>query len=138
MDMRIELIFVPVTDVDRAIDFYVTNAGFELDIDVRVDENTRFVQLTPPGSACSIAIGEGITDMVPGSMRGIQVVVENALQARTALMARGVAASEVEVLTWGSFTYFSDPDGNTWAVQELPPAGSYDSLESESMATPSS
>lgn len=126
MDMRIELIFVPVTDVDRAIEFYRDKVGFNLDIEARVDENTRFAQLTPPGSACSIAIGEGITDMTPGSQDGIQVVVDDAEATRRFLVERGVEASEVQTLQWGSFTGFADPDGNTWAFQQLPPPGSYD------------
>ncbi len=126
MDMRIELVFVPVTDVDRAIEFYRDNVGFTLDVDVRVDENTRFVQLTPPGSACSIAIGEGISEMTPGSQDGIQVVVDNAEAARAHLVERGVEAGDVQVLQWGSFTGFTDPDGNAWALQQLPPPGSYD------------
>ena len=126
MDMKIELIFVPVTDVDRAIEFYRDKVGFNLDIEARVDENTRFAQLTPPGSACSIAIGEGISDMTPGSQDGIQVVVEDAEAARSYLVERGVDAAEVQVLQWGSFTGFTDPDGNTWALQQLPPPGSYD------------
>ena len=126
MDMRIELIFVPVSDVDRAIEFYVDKVGFTLDIEARVDENIQFAQLTPPGSACSIAIGEGITEMVAGSQDGIQMVVDDAEAAREHLVARGVDASEVQTLQWGSFTGFADPDGNTWALQQLPPPGSYD------------
>ncbi len=126
MDMRIELVFVPVTDVDRAIEFYRDQVGFTLDVDVRVDENTRFVQLTPPGSACSIAIGEGISEMAPGSQDGIQVVVDDAEVARAHLAERGVEADDVQVLQWGSFTGFTDPDGNAWALQQLPPPGSYD------------
>jgi catechol 2,3-dioxygenase-like lactoylglutathione lyase family enzyme len=122
MECKIELIFVPVTDVDRARDFYVDKVGFTLDHDVRVDDSLRFVQVTPPGSACSIAFGEGISDgMAPGSQNGIQVVVPDAEAARQDLLTRGVEASEVQVLAWGSFTGFTDPDGNTWAVQELPP-----------------
>lgn len=126
MDMKIELIFVPVSDVDRAIEFYRDKVGFHLDMQAQVDENIRFVQMTPPGSACSIAFGTGITDMVPGSQNGIQVVVDNAEAARSYLVGRGVDAGEVQVLAWGSFTGFTDPDGNTWALQELPPPGSYD------------
>lgn len=125
MDCKIELIFIPVTDVDRAIEFYVEKAGFHLDMQARVDENTRFVQVTPPTSACSICFGEGITDMVPGTQNSIQVVVPDAQAARADLVGRGVDASEVEVLAWGSFTSFADPDGNRWTVQELPPPGSY-------------
>ena len=121
MDIRIELIFVPVSDVDRAIDFYVNTAGFVLDMDARVDGSTRFVQLTPPGSACSIAIGEGITDMAPGSQKDIQVVVADAEAAHAELIAKGVAASDIDDQPWGRFVYFSDPDGNAWSLQELPP-----------------
>jgi catechol 2,3-dioxygenase-like lactoylglutathione lyase family enzyme len=127
MDCKIELIFVPVTDVDRAIDFYVEKLGFTLDMQARVDENVRFVQVTPATSACSIAFGEGITKMTPGTQNSIQAVVSSAEAARKELLERGVEASEVAVLAWGSFTSFSDPDGNTWTLQELPPPGSYDS-----------
>lgn len=120
MDCRIELIFVPVTDVDRARDFYVDQVGFTLDHDIRVDETTRFVQLTPVGSACSIALGEGIHDGTPGSQDTIQVVVDDADAARADLLSRGVEAADVQELPWGRFTGFTDPDGNTWTVQELP------------------
>lgn len=126
MDCRIELVFVPVSDVDRAIEFYVDKAGFHLDMQARVDENTRFVQVTPPSSACSIAFGEGISDMPAGSQRGIQVVVDDVELARRQLVERGIEASEVEHLVWGSFTHFADPDGNTWAVQQLPRRGGSD------------
>lgn len=120
MDIRIELILVPVTDVDRAKSFYADQVGFVVDHDVRVSETLRFVQLTPPGSACSIAIGEGIIDTVPGSMKGIQVVVDDADETRAFLVANGVDAPEVQELAWGRFTGFSDPDGNEWSVQQLP------------------
>jgi len=123
MDIRIELILVPVTDVDRAKAFYADQVGFVVDHDVRVSETLRFVQLTPPGSACSIAIGEGITDAPPGSAKGIQVVVDDADATRAFLVANGVDAAEVEELAWGRFTRFADPDGNQWAVQQLPPRG---------------
>jgi catechol 2,3-dioxygenase-like lactoylglutathione lyase family enzyme len=126
MECKIELIFVPVTDVDRAIEFYVDKVGFTLDMQARVDENIRFVQVTPPTSACSIAFGEGISDMTPGTQNSIQVVVPDAEAARQELLGRGVEAPEVQVLAWGSFTSFTDPDGNTWTLQELPPPGSYD------------
>lgn len=126
MQCKIELIFIPVTDVDRAIAFYVDTLGFTLDMQARVDENTRFVQVTPPTSACSIAFGEGITEMTPGTQNSIQVVVPDAEAARRDLVERGVDAPQVKVLAWGSFTSFADPDGNTWTVQQLPPAGSYD------------
>jgi predicted enzyme related to lactoylglutathione lyase len=121
MDWKIELVAIPVTDVDRAMAFYVDQVGFVLDHDHRVNDGLRFVQLTPPGSACSIVMGIGITDMAPGSQRGVQVVVPDAAAAREQLVSRGVAASEVDVQPWGSFVTFSDPDGNTWALQEMPP-----------------
>lgn len=121
MDCRIEVIFVPVSDVDRARDFYVDTVGFTLDHDVRVDESTRFVQITPPGSACSIAFGDGIHDGTPGSLDSIQVVVDSAEAARDELVAAGVDAPPVETLPWGLFTGFADPDGNRWTIQELPP-----------------
>lgn len=129
MECKIELIFVPVTDVDRAIDFYVEKVGFTLDMQARVDENIRFVQVTPPTSACSIAFGEGITEMTPGTQNSIQVVVPDAEAARKHLLSRGVDAPEVQTLAWGSFTSFRDPDGNTWTLQQLPPPGSYDAAE---------
>ncbi len=125
MECRIELIFVPVSDVDRAIDFYVEKVGFTLDMQARVDENVRFVQVTPPTSACSIAFGEGITEMTAGTQNSIQVVVPDAEVARQHLLERGVEAPPVQKLAWGSFTSFSDPDGNTWTLQQLPPPGSY-------------
>lgn len=119
MDWKIELIAVPVSDVDRAIVFYRDQVGFTLDHDHRVSEGLRFVQLTPPGSACSIAFGEGISDRAPGSLGGIQVVVADAARARSELLGRGVEASELDEQPWGRFVYFADPDGNTWALQEL-------------------
>jgi catechol 2,3-dioxygenase-like lactoylglutathione lyase family enzyme len=123
MDWKIELVAIPVTDVDRAKSFYVDQVGFNADHDYQVNENLRFVQLTPPGSACSIVLGTGITDMAPGSQRGVQVVVADAQAARDALIKQGVEASEVDVQPWGSFVRFADPDGNTWALQQLPPRG---------------
>ena len=120
MDMKLELVPVPVSDVDRAKKFYVDQVGFNADHDHQVNEQLRFVQLTPPGSACSIVIGTGITDMAPGSQKGLQVVVKDVAAVRQALLGRGVNASEIDVQPWGSFTYFSDPDGNTWSVQEIP------------------
>ncbi|MDX6213208.1 MAG: hypothetical protein QOF82_2295 [Frankiales bacterium] len=123
MDWKIEVIFVPVTDIDRAKAFYVEQVGFHADHDHRVSDEVRFVQLTPPGSACSIAFGQGLSDMAPGSQRGIQVVVEDAAAARAQLVARGVAASDVDVQPWGSFVTFADPDGNRWTLQELPARG---------------
>jgi len=121
MDWKIELVAIPVTDVDRAKAFYVDQVGFNADHDHRVSDSLRFVQLTPPGSACSIVLGTGITEMAPGSQKGVQVVVEDAEAARQQLVSRGVDASDVDVQPWGSFVYFSDPDGNTWALQQLPP-----------------
>jgi catechol 2,3-dioxygenase-like lactoylglutathione lyase family enzyme len=120
MDMRLELVAVPVTDVDRAKAFYVDKVGFNADHDHRVNEQLRFVQLTPPGSACSIVMGTGITDMAPGSQKGLQIVVDDVQTVRQELSSRGVKTSEVEVMPWGSFIFFSDPDGNTWAVQQMP------------------
>jgi predicted enzyme related to lactoylglutathione lyase len=123
MDMKLELVAVPVTDVDRAKAFYADQVGFHADHDHRVSDEVRFVQLTPPGSACSIAIGQGITDAQPGSVRGLQVVVTDVQAARDELAGRGVAVSDVQHFPWGSFVFFSDPDGNGWAVQQLPPRG---------------
>ena len=120
MDYKIELIIIPVTDIDRAKSFYVDQVGFHPDFDHRVDENIRFVQLTPPGSACSIAFGQGLTDAEPGSVRGMQVVIADADQAHAELSARGVPVSEVQDLDWGRFVFFADPDGNAWALQQLP------------------
>ena len=120
MEMKLELVAVPVTDVDRANHFYGEQVGFHADHDHRVSDGLRFVQLTPPGSACSIVIGEGITEMAPGSQQGLQMVVADAEAAREELRGRGVAASDVDAQPWGKFVYFSDPDGNTWALQQLP------------------
>ena len=119
MDWKLELVIIPVSDVDRARDFYVDKAGFHLDHDQRVSERLRFVQITPPGSACSIAFGEGITDAAPGSVKGMQVVVDDAEEARRHLLDHGVEVGEVDVQAWGSFVYFSDPDGNGWALQAM-------------------
>ena len=120
MQMKLELVAVPVSDVDRAKAFYTEQVGFNADHDYQVRDDLRFVQLTPPGSACSIVIGEGITDMPPGSQKGLQMVVEKVKAVRDELVKRGVAASEIDVQPWGSFVYFSDPDGNRWALQQLP------------------
>jgi len=120
MDWKIELVAIPVTDVDRAKKFYVDQVGFNADHDYQVNENLRFVQLTPPGSACSIVLGTGITDMEPGSQRGVQVVVADAAAARDSLLANGVQASDIDVQPWGSFVSFADPDGNKWTLQQLP------------------
>jgi catechol 2,3-dioxygenase-like lactoylglutathione lyase family enzyme len=123
MDWKLELVAVPVSDVDRAKSFYAEKVGFNLDHDHRVSETLRFVQLTPPGSACSIAIGEGITDAAPGSVRGLQLVVSDIEAAHAELVERGVEVSEVERLPWGAFVFFQDPDGNRWSVQEIPARG---------------
>ena len=112
---------VPVVDVDRAKAFYSEQVGFHLDNDVTVSPEIRFVQLTPPGSACSISMGSGLTDAEPGSVRGLQLVVDDIHEARAELLERGVDVGEVDVQPWGSFVTFSDPDGNTWAVQQMPP-----------------
>jgi len=121
MDWKLELVPLPVSDVDRAKAFYVDQVGFVADHDHRVSEHLRFVQLTPPGSACSLVMGEGITQMAPGSQKGLQIVVADADQARRQLLERGVEVSEIDEQPWGLFVYFSDPDGNTWALQQIPP-----------------
>jgi len=120
MDWKLELVSIPVADVDRAKAFYVNQVGFSADHDHQVSDTLRFVHLTPPGSACSVVLGTGTTDMAPGSQRGVPFVVEDVEGARQHLIANGVAASEVDVQPWGSFVTFSDPDGNTWALQQLP------------------
>jgi catechol 2,3-dioxygenase-like lactoylglutathione lyase family enzyme len=120
VDFRLEVVQVPVSDVDRAKAFYTDKAGFNADHDHRVSEGLRFVQLTPPGSGCSIALGEGLTEMEPGSLEGLQLVVEDIEAARSELAERGVEVSEVQDFDWGRFVFFSDPDGNRWAVQALP------------------
>jgi len=119
MDYKLELVCVPVSDVDRAKEFYVERVGFVADHDQRVNDALRFVQLTPPGSGCSICIGEGLTTMLPGSLEGLQLVVDDADAARAELVARGVDASDVDVQPWGRFVYFKDPDGNAWNVQQI-------------------
>ena len=119
MDWKLELVSIPVTDVDRAKAFYTEKAGFNADYDHRVTDELRFVQLTPPGSACSIAIGTGITESAPGSAQ-VQVVVPDVQAARSELVERGVDVSDVQDFAWGSFVFFADPDGNRWAVQQLP------------------
>ena len=123
MDYKLELVAVPVSDVDRAKAFYTDQAGFNADHDHRVNDELRFVQLTPPGSACSIVLGEGIVDSEPGSVRGLQMVVSDVEQAHAELSGRGVEVSEIEHMPWGSFVFFSDPDGNRWAIQQVPPRG---------------
>jgi predicted enzyme related to lactoylglutathione lyase len=118
MDWKLELIAVPVSDVDRAKAFYTEKAGFNADHDHTVSDEIRFVQLTPPGSACSIALGTGIVDAQPGSVKGLQIVVSDINAARAELLERGVEVGEVQEFPWGSFVFFSDPDGNAWAVQQ--------------------
>lgn len=120
MDYKLELIAVPVSDVDRAKAFYVEQLGFNADHDQTVGDDLRFVQLTPPGSACSIAIGTGFIDTEPGSVAGLQLVVASAEQAHAELSGRGVEVSAVQDFAWGRFVFFADPDGNRWALQELP------------------
>lgn len=118
MDIKLELVAIPVTDIDRAKDFYV-RLGFNADHDHTVSEDLRFVQLTPPGSACSICIGEGITDAEPGSVVGMQVVVKDIEEAEREFKSRGIDISPIDDQAWGRFIYFADPDGNKWAVQEI-------------------
>ena len=120
MDYKLELVAVPVSDVDRAKDFYV-QVGFNADHDHRVSEEMRFVQLTPPGSGCSIAIGKGIMETEPGSVQGLQLVVGDIQAAHDDLSGRGVEVSDIQDFPWGRFVFFSDPDGNGWAVQQIPP-----------------
>ena len=121
MDMKLELVGVPVTDVDRAKAFYVDQVGFNADHDHVVSDTLRFVQLTPPGSGCSITIGTGVSEMEPGSQKGLQLVVDDIEVARDELRGRGVQTSDVNDMPWGRFIFFSDPDGNSWAIQQLPP-----------------
>jgi predicted enzyme related to lactoylglutathione lyase len=123
MDWKLELVAVPVSDVDRAKQFYTDKVGFNADHDHRVSDEIRFVQLTPPGSACSIALGTGIVDAPPGSVKGMQLVVPDINAARAELAERGVEVSEVQEFPWGRFVFFTDPDGNAWAVQEIPARG---------------
>lgn len=120
MDWKLELVAVPVSDVDRAKAFYTERVGFVADHDHRVSDDVRFVQLTPPGSACSIALGHGITTAEPGSVQGLQLVVDDVVVARAQLDKAGIDVSEVQDFPWGSFVFFQDPDGNGWAVQQLP------------------
>ncbi len=121
MDWKLELVAIPVSDVDRAKAFYTERVGFNADHDHRVSDSIRFVQLTPSGSACSIAIGDGLVKTPPGSAQGLQLVVDDVKAARAELLERGVEVSEVQDFPWGSFVFFSDPDGNSWSVQQLPP-----------------
>ena len=119
MDWKLELVAIPVSDVDRAKAFYTDQVGFNADHDHTVSDEIRFVQLTPPGSACSIALGKGITDAPPGAAQGIQLVVADIKAAHAELSERGVEVSDVQVFPWGAFVFFADPDGNGWAIQEL-------------------
>ena len=123
MDWKIELVAIPVSDVDRAKAFYTEQAGFNADYDYTVSDEIRFVQLTPPGSACSIALGKGLVDTEPGSVQGMQMVVADVNVARAELVERGVEVTEVQKFDWGSFVFFADPDGNRWSVQQLPQRG---------------
>jgi catechol 2,3-dioxygenase-like lactoylglutathione lyase family enzyme len=120
MDFKLELVAVPVSDVDRAKAFYTEKAGFNADHDHTVSDEIRFVQLTPPGSACSIALGKGVIDTEPGSVQGLQLVVSDIEAARDELAGRGVEVSDIQRFPWGAFVFFKDPDGNGWAVQEIP------------------
>jgi catechol 2,3-dioxygenase-like lactoylglutathione lyase family enzyme len=120
MDWKLELIAIPVSDVDRAKAFYTEKIGFHDDHDHAVSDQVRFVQLTPPGSACSIAFGKGLTTAAPGSVQGLQLVVADVAAARAELISRGLDIGEVQEFPWGKFIFFSDPDGNRWAVQEIP------------------
>jgi predicted enzyme related to lactoylglutathione lyase len=122
MRLSLEMVTVPVADVDRAKSFYVDQVGFQADMDVRTEDNRRFVRLTPPGSVCCVAMGEGWIDSAPGSLQGTQLVVDDVDEARALLAARGVQVTDVEQYPWGRFCFFSDPDGNGWSVQEPPPA----------------
>jgi len=121
MDWKLELVAVPVSDVDRAKAFYSEQIGFNADHDHQVTDDVRFVQLTPRGSGCSISIGTGITDAAPGSVQGLQLVVSDIETAHAELSGRGVQVTDVQDFPWGRFVFFSDPDGNGWAVQEIPP-----------------
>ena len=123
MDWKLELVAVPVSDVDRAKAFYVDKVGFNADHDHTVSDAVRFVQLTPPGSGCSIAIGKGLTKAAPGSVEGLQLVVADVVAAKSELAARGLEVGEVQEFPWGKFIFFADPDGNRWAVQEIPKRG---------------
>ena|SRR5713226_6761204 len=120
MDWKPELVAIPVSDVDRAKAFYAEKVGFNADHDHTLSEEIRFVQLTPPGSACSIALGKGLVEAPPGSAQGLQLVVSDINAARSELVERGVEVTAVQELAWGAFVFFRDPDGNRWAVQQLP------------------
>jgi len=118
-EMRLELIQVPVSDIDRAKAFYVEKVGFNADHDHQVSDELRFVQLTPPGSACSIALTSGAHQMKQGSIEGLQIVVDDAEASRKELAERGVEVSDVQRFPWGRFVFFNDPDGNGWALQSV-------------------
>jgi len=120
VDMKLELVIIPVSDVDRAKAFYTDKVGFNADYDVTVSDEIRFVQLTPPGSACSIAIGRGLVEGEPGSVRGLQMVVADVEAAHAELVKREAEVSDIQDLDWGRFVFFADPDGNKWALQQLP------------------
>jgi predicted enzyme related to lactoylglutathione lyase len=122
VSFKLELVTVPVADVDRALAFYVDQAGFSLEQDHQVDETHRFVELMPPGSPCSIALTAGYVDSEPGSLKGVQLNVDDADAAQAFLRHRGVDVSEIQAFPWGRFCFFSDPDGNTWSVHEPAPA----------------
>ena len=119
MDWKLELVGIPVSDVDRAKAFYTEKVGFNADYDHTVNDQIRFVQLTPPGSACSIALGKGIVPGEPGSVKGLQMVVADADAARAELAGRGVEVTDVQEFPWGRFVFFEDPDGNRWALQQI-------------------
>ncbi|HEX3650225.1 MAG TPA: VOC family protein [Pseudonocardiaceae bacterium] len=123
MDWKLELVIIPVSDVDKAKAFYTEQVGFVAHHDHTVSDEVRFVQLTPPGSACSVAFGKGLVSGEPGSVRGLQIVIDDAQAAHDELAARGVEVSDVQDLAWGRFVFFSDPDGNSWSLQQLPPRG---------------
>jgi catechol 2,3-dioxygenase-like lactoylglutathione lyase family enzyme len=123
MDWKLELVAVPVSDVDRAKAFYVDKVGFNPDHDHKISDDLRFVQLTPPGSGCSIALGKGITEAKPGSVEGLQLVVKDIEAAKAELAGRGLDVGPIQDFPWGRFIFFADPDGNRWAVQQLPPRG---------------
>lgn len=118
MNMGLEVVTVPVGDADRAKEFYANKLGFNVDMDVQVSDTVRFLQLTPPGSSCSIHIAAGTTVMEPGTLKGLILVVDDAAATKAALEEKGVALSDVEEQPWGRHVYFSDPDGNTWTLQE--------------------
>jgi catechol 2,3-dioxygenase-like lactoylglutathione lyase family enzyme len=119
-DMKIEVVFIGVSDVDRAKDFYVNKLGFNPDQDHTVSDDLRFVQVTPPGSACSVVFGKGVTDTAPGATKNVMMVIDSAQAAYDELTANGIEAQGPDAQPWGNFVSFSDPDGNFWTLQELP------------------